>query len=336
MSGIVIGDVHASLKYMEIIENSFNFLFSTKYYKKSNFVVFQGDLFDHRKNIDVMVLEAMTNIFEKMVDKKIYIIMGNHDMYNKESKNISSLNALEKMFSNIEVIKEPVLKNIDGINLYMLPFNGIPKKENIKKSNYILGHLEIYPYFPKSEIKESLFKGKKVFMGHQHKFDPKNTLYSGSLFTTSYNEVDNQKYFLYLENEKDYTFFKNKADILHLSMRYKNEKIIIPFLKEEYDLLSLSKDSVNKKYKYILEGTEEEIEKVLKAFAEINVNIQIKTVVSDNEKKAEDIEYIDEKEIENILKNENSVFKIFQQEIKNDKIKQDLFEEAISLCSLTV
>jgi len=333
MPGIVIGDVHASVKYMEIIQNSFDFLFSTEYYKKSDFIIFQGDLFDHRKNIDVMVLDSVAKIFQKMSNKQIRIIMGNHDMYNKESKDLSSLNVLEKMFKNIEIIKKPTLEILNGINVYMLPFGSRPDEKKIERSDYIFGHLEIYPYFPDSDIKENMFRGKKIFMGHQHKFDPENTPYSGSLFTTGYAETDNQKHFLYIENKDNYSFFKNEKDILHLTMKYddKENKIIIPFLNSEISLEELNKKNFNEKYKYLLKGGEKEIEKVFTIFAEKEINAKIKTVVTDEETESKEVETINESEIKTILEKKNSVFEIFKDTIRKDEIKENIFKEALRL-----
>jgi len=333
MPGIGIGDVHASVKYMGIIQNSFDFLFSTEYYKKSDFIVFQGDLFDHRKNIDVMVLESVAKIFQKMSDKQIRIIMGNHDMYNRESKDLSSLNVLEKMFENVKVIKEPTLEELSGINVYMLPFGTRPDEEEIERADYILGHLEIYPYFPDSDVKEIVFKGKKVFMGHQHKFDPENTPYSGSLFTTGYAETDNQKHFLYMENKENYLFFKNEEDVLHLTMKYddRENKIIIPFLNSEISLEELNKENFNEKYKYLLKGKEKEIEKVFTAFAQKGIGAKIKTIVTDEETESEEVETINESEIKTLLKKKNNVFEIFKDTIKEDTIKGELFKEAFHL-----
>jgi len=328
MSGIGIGDIHFNRKNIDVIEESIDFLISTDYYKKSSFLVFQGDIYDTRRSVDVLVLNKSIEIFEKLRDKEIKIIMGNHDMYHRESKEVTALNIIEKMFDNIEVIKKDTLYEKDGICIYMVPFNSSLSEEKIKKADYILGHLEIYPFFPESEINVSVFKDKKVFMGHQHKFDPYNTPYMGSMFSTSYNEIDNQKHFLFMENKNAYCFFKNKADRLYLTLEFDGDRIKIPFLNKETDVSSLDKDFFNSKYSYLLKGDEKTLDTFFRILSEKDIAVKIKTALIE-EDEDDSLEEIDEGFIEKITKERRSnIFEIFKEEIGDDELKKELLKEA--------
>ena len=62
----VIGDVHFSKKNLKTIEKSFEFLFSLDEYKESDCVIFQGDVFDNRKTLDIEVIDKALEIFQKI------------------------------------------------------------------------------------------------------------------------------------------------------------------------------------------------------------------------------------------------------------------------------
>jgi DNA repair exonuclease SbcCD nuclease subunit len=322
--------VHFSKKNLKTIEKSFEFLFSLDEYKESDCVIFQGDVFDNRKTLDIEVIDKALEIFQKIgKEKKVYIIMGNHDMYNLKRKEISSLNLLSRMFDNIDIVKEESLIDIEGTKCYMLPYGDVPEEKKVAESDYILGHLEIYPYFPDSEIKESFFKGKKVIMGHQHKFDPYKTPYMGSLFTASFAEKDNQKHFCFIKNKEEFFFVKNEKDRLHLTLNLYNDGFFeIPFLKEKKNIEEPF--FLEEYYKYYIKAESAEVmEKFLRILAEREIRLTFKSeIVEKNEEIKENIYFMNPSEYKK--NNGENIFSVFENIINEDVLKKELMKELTS------
>ncbi len=108
-----------------------------------------GDLFDDRKNIDIAIIDSVYGLFDKMKDFEIYSILGNHDIYYKNSRFPNSSSSLLKWFDNINIIE-----NIEEAHFFGKSFLFVPwitgdedKKEFFDKIdgsayNVCIGHFE--------------------------------------------------------------------------------------------------------------------------------------------------------------------------------------------------
>ena len=76
-----------------------------KEYKEGDIICSLGDVFDNRSTIGINTINIVIDIFEKMADicPDIRLIVGNHDIYNKSTNDVTSLN---------------VLKYIKGVKIY--------------------------------------------------------------------------------------------------------------------------------------------------------------------------------------------------------------------------
>ena len=63
-----------------------------KEYRKGDILVHLGDVFDNRSTVGLNTLCRTIDIFEKMSEifDDIRIVVGNHDIYNKSSNDITS------------------------------------------------------------------------------------------------------------------------------------------------------------------------------------------------------------------------------------------------------
>lgn len=169
-----------------------------------------GDVFDDRKSIDINVNELVIDVFEDLASIiPVYIINGNHDLSKKTNKGNSSLRSLSNI-SNLTVIKEPTLINIQQGRKYINSFIAIPylgnyAEENAtlrtysSKANYALMHTDIskMKYDNGMQIvgavDAELFKGK-ILSGHIHKRqENKNVIYIGCPYQLKRSDMDNQK-----------------------------------------------------------------------------------------------------------------------------------------------
>ena len=67
-------------------------------------VIHMGDIFDSRKAIDLQTLEwSKRVILEPLKKYKVYLTIGNHDCYYKNTNNVNSPELLLRNYPNIEV-----------------------------------------------------------------------------------------------------------------------------------------------------------------------------------------------------------------------------------------
>jgi DNA repair exonuclease SbcCD nuclease subunit len=182
-------------------------------------VVFIGDLFHHRQKMEVLTYQRTFEIFQRY-QHKIWLLIGNHDMWCNETWDVSSvipLNAIPK----VTVINKPCTLEIAGRPISFLPYTKNPVKELEKIKNdsdfkILFGHIALngallnvraqtYSEVPVEDdsdmtlVNASLFKGwDQVFLGHYHAAQKigDNIEYVGSPLQLSYGEAFQGKHIL--------------------------------------------------------------------------------------------------------------------------------------------
>ncbi|NMA49738.1 MAG: metallophosphoesterase [Tissierellia bacterium] len=106
--------------------------------KNIDYVIHGGDLFD-RPDISISVVSKFTNIIKK-IDKPIYIVCGNHDIFGHNPSTIdrTMLGLLKSLdFLNIVDIKSKIILEKNGIRVQL---TGLPYSYNVdsSKEGYIL------------------------------------------------------------------------------------------------------------------------------------------------------------------------------------------------------
>lgn len=166
-----------------------------------------GDVFDHRHTINTKVLNAAYNDLKKIYEAKAWssyfnsecrfnIIIGNHDCYNKNNRDIHPL----KLFSFANIIDTPNVVKLDGLNFGCIPYlfdadDADKVLTDLKKSeaDFILGHLEIsgFGYGDEYNFNDAkLEEFNHVFSGHFHKRQSKgNITYVGNPFAMNFKEA---------------------------------------------------------------------------------------------------------------------------------------------------
>lgn len=189
--------------------------------KNIDTVFFLGDWFHYWTNINVMTLKVGSLLMKKLSNnfKNVYVIVGNHDCYLKDSSIIHSLEPF-KQWNNINIIDTTTELVIDDKKILMVPWNG---EIFNKKYDYIFGHFEIINfYFNKNKIcengtqsKELLNRSKYIFSGHFHmmhekEFKSGKIIYVGSPFKHDYNDIGNKNGYFILDLKKEkYEFMEN-------------------------------------------------------------------------------------------------------------------------------
>lgn len=209
----MIADIHLGVRsgmeeWQENIKNYFYdwFIPLIKRKKNDNSCLFiLGDVFDDRKNINIAVNDLAISIFEKLANVlPVYIINGNHDLYKKTNKGVTSLKSID-LIPNVEVITEPtVIKLQNDKSIIAIPFLGDYSQETKvliqnNKCDYAFMHTDITKM--KYDNNMSIIAGVdvnkfggKIFSGHIHKRqENENVIYIGSPYQLRRSDIDNQK-----------------------------------------------------------------------------------------------------------------------------------------------
>ena len=180
--------------YSDYFYNVFIPLLKDKY-EEGDIVCSLGDVFDNRNSIGINTINTVIDIFEKIAEicPDIRLIVGNHDIYNKSSNNITSLNIL-KYIKGVKIYYDPEVEVIGGKTILFHPW--IENKEIQSKllskfnGDYIFGHLDVFGVESNSKgikvkssnaVNMSEFKAAEVYAGHIHlRQDYKNIHYVGN------------------------------------------------------------------------------------------------------------------------------------------------------------
>lgn len=259
---IIIGDIHLRI-YSDNIEadifNSINFILEYAKENKERNIFILGDISDTKSVLSVKPFIEFYNILKNNKDISFYILSGNHDIvgYNKENKYISTVELL-KDISNVRVIVEPTILDIENYRCLILPFD---KEENIRNflnidADICLGHIGISEAVLSSGISivtpfkaEDFKKYKLVFFGHYHKPQSLDTeynsiIYVGSIVPLRRDEIYDEKRFIVLKPNLEYesipiTCYKKYYEIVIDNNGYSEKEIInkIKKLSSDYKVI---------------------------------------------------------------------------------------------------
>jgi DNA repair exonuclease SbcCD nuclease subunit len=210
----LISDIHfgvrsSSLEWLDIHDSYFyNFFIPLlkKNYKEGDALFVLGDVFESRQSINILVLNKALEIFRDLSRiMPIVMIVGNHDIYRKQSNDVNSA-IIFNTIDNIEVHTSPIIKNVRNASIFLMPW--VEDKENeinvIKDhpADYMFCHTDFLTmkYNRKVDIElgldsEHVSKYNKVYSGHIHFSQHlKNIRMIGCPFQLTRGDISNQKY----------------------------------------------------------------------------------------------------------------------------------------------
>lgn len=185
---------------------------------KINTVVHLGDAFDNRKGIDYWSLKwAKDVIYDTMqtLNITVYSIVGNHDIYYKNSNDLNSVEYLLSEYDNVIKISKPEEVTIDGLDILMMPWITSENEENALRtiqhstSRVCMGHLELNGFRVNSQIimdhgmDPTYFnKFKKCFSGHYHtRSKDKNIYYIGNPYEMFWSDLNDSRGFVVFDTK---------------------------------------------------------------------------------------------------------------------------------------
>lgn len=206
--------------------------------------IFLGDFHHSRANVNVSTLNySVSNVrFLSEAFENVYMIMGNHDLYYREKREINSV-PYAGLFDNVHIINDDTFT--EG-NVSLVPWlveDEWKKMKNLK-SKYVFGHFEL-PHFMMNAVVEmpdhNTLKAEHfampeyVFSGHFHKRQFRGKChYLGSPFPHNYADAwdDNRgAMFLDWDGKPEYVNYEgpryvvlNLSDLIDNPEQYLNSK----------------------------------------------------------------------------------------------------------------
>lgn len=244
MKIILLGDLHFGVKnaseiMMKHQKNFFDFLFDYMESNKIGTILQLGDQLDNRRNCNLKTLDFAYNCFFDIIEKHGYeyhTLIGNHDIFYKETLDITSSQLLFRNYKTVNVHGSPTTLVFDNIKFDIIPWiceqNAIECYRFIKdsESDYCLGHFAINE-FP--VVGTTLFEGgldrdvfanyKQVFSGHFHSRSHKSNIsYIGTPYQLTWSDAFCNNGFVvfdtktltweYIDNSDKYYHYLNYDD----------------------------------------------------------------------------------------------------------------------------
>lgn len=256
----LLGDSHFGIRSdSPIFRDYFNKFFDQVFFpyleaNGINTVVHLGDFLDRRKYVNFETLRSSISVLDKFKDKGIdlYVLVGNHDTY---YKNTSSLNSLDLLFKDrCKVYTDFCDITIGGRDFAIVPWindENYPQFQMFlakSKSKVALGHFELNGFQVMRGVKcdhgldpATISQFDRVYSGHFHqKHDDGRIFYLGTQYDMTFADVDETKGFHVLDTDtlelefipNPYKLFykihyKDDLKIDHLDLRDCFAKIIV-------------------------------------------------------------------------------------------------------------
>jgi DNA repair exonuclease SbcCD nuclease subunit len=203
-----------------------------------------GDTFDKRRSINFMSLEAAKEMwFTPLQERGIVMdmLVGNHDIYYKNTLRVNAPSELLGEYSNINVIREPTTAVYDGLPILLLPWicdenrTEVLEKLRTTEAKVCMGHLELngFEAHPGHVMQNGMdakhfSKFEKVFSGHYHmKSTKKNVTYLGNPYQLYWNDYGCKRGFHVFDTDTmKTTFHRNPFDVFH--KLYYNGGVVLP------------------------------------------------------------------------------------------------------------
>ena len=160
--------------------------------------IFLGDWHHHRASVNVSTLNHSVENVGKLsrAFERVYMIMGNHDLYYREKRDLNSLPYAD-LFENVTLVEDALVQGDVALIPWLVEDEW--KKLSKTKCRYMFGHFEL-PFFKMNAMVEMPDHGginaehltgpEYVFTGHFHKRQNKgNVHYLGSPFGHNYADT---------------------------------------------------------------------------------------------------------------------------------------------------
>ncbi len=290
-------------------------------------VIFGGDWHEVRSAINIQTLKYSYDIATKLNDLglPIYMIIGNHDLYHRNSRDIYSVLPFHE-FENFTIISEPTVIDNIGNSVLLCPFLFHDEYSKLVEFSNVpiwVGHFEFKNFVVAGyniKMKEgpdhtNFTKPKHIISGHFHKRQQSgNVTYIGNVFPTNFADAgDFERGMMVYDHAADDMVFFNWDDCpkyitTTLSELINDDVKLFPNARVKVlaDVPVTFEETLELKKKFILEYnlremTIEESSEIQTALSETTTDIDISKLASVDEMVVEMLDDIDSEHIDNKL-----------------------------------
>lgn len=203
-------------------------------------VIHLGDAFDSRKGIDYWSLKwSRDNIFDPLekLGITVYSVVGNHDIYYKNTNDLNSVDYLLSEYDNVIKIRNPEEHTIGGLNILFLPWINQENQSDTTRMldktscDVAMGHLELQGFkvshnlIMEHGMDPNVFdKFEKVFSGHFHtRSNNGKVYYLGNPYQMFWSDYKDKRGFTIFDTEsKEHFHIDNPYDIFKI-INYNDE-----------------------------------------------------------------------------------------------------------------
>lgn len=217
-------------------------------------VLILGDTWDTRKAINIGTFNTFNEEFFKPLSKldiPVYSLIGNHDIYFKNTNNINSLSLITN--KNFQVIHECEVINLDGVKFGMISWINNENQERINQfistvdADIICGHFEAIGFETVRGVKaehgmdHNIFaRFKEVWSGHFHLPQQRdNFLYIGNPFDFTWADYKADKAFFVFNTETMCKHYIHNPDRLFNIIEYDDSKDVESYTYEPHQFIRL-------------------------------------------------------------------------------------------------
>jgi hypothetical protein len=186
-----------------------------------------GDTFDRRKYVNFNSLDYTHDMwFKPVADRGIRMtcLVGNHDIYYKNTLKVSSPDLLLTQYQNINVVSTPTEMTIGGKKMMLVPWICDENREetldmiNKSKAQFCMGHLELNGFSPvpgytmeHGDNPDIFKKFKLTCSGHYHMRSRRDRIqYLGNPYQLYWNDYGHERGFHILNTtDANLEFIKN-------------------------------------------------------------------------------------------------------------------------------
>lgn len=244
-----INDTHwACRKSSKLFQDYFELFYKNIFFptlEKENIktILHLGDAFDNRRIIDFDGLEwTQRVVLEPLKKYETHMIVGNHDIFFRNSNKLNSPTLLLQQYSNIHVYSEPTEARVEGLDILFIPWINQENEESVYEAvkgssvRLAVAHLELNGFvahrghvMEDSRDPEPFLKFEKVFSGHYHtRSDNGKIFYLGNPYEIYFNDVDDIRGFTIFDTETLEHEHVNNPYKLHYQLVYDEDRINVP------------------------------------------------------------------------------------------------------------
>ena len=221
----IYGDSEA---WHTVVLNLFEEICYTCKMKGIDQIIHLGDFFHNRKAINTKTQSVAHKIATMLGDFHIYIVVGNHDCYYRNTIIPNSLQFLNN-YENITIVDIPL--EVDG-DIILVPWGWHSIKSPHK---YLMGHLQVSGFHmndnyicKEGQDPESLKEFKQVLLGHFHTPSQQgNITYIGAPYQQTFNDCSGARgYYIWEDGKLSFIQNTNSPEFIKMSTNDIKESII--------------------------------------------------------------------------------------------------------------